>query len=953
MRPELRLAIKTLSARRSRSLLLVAVVAFSCALVIGISGTLEALNGAIAGHVSATVGDADVRVRSSTSDKVFDAAVLERVRAWKGVASASGRMQAAVTLSAERDVLRKRDDRYVREPRRFLCNAQANGNTLGTKSLPLLAGRHAEGPGEVVVDALLAAQMSWRGMSSRERAIEGDPVTRRGRPRDALGGKPPVLPEGSDRAEEAHAMNALVGVRVGETVNVVRQALPPVSISAVLANPARALRMIKSMGTTFQMPGLKGLAQQPQALTVVGVAAPPPLGGRAQCYMTLDALNALLATERAAGVDQIDVLLDRSVDPEAFVREHASELGEGFLVQTAGKVTAGLDRNMEAGRLGVLFATVLGFLASSFIIMTGMTTGVTERQRELGMLRAIGASRGQLARSQLFGGAIVGVLGAVVGLPLGAAVAWGLVQLLRLYLEVSFVMPPSLLAIGAGGALASGLIGAAFPAWRAAGVSPLEALASRAAPARPSRVALLAVVGVVLALVQVAIITLVKDGQRTFWLYALVGLPALFTGYFLMAVPVTCLTAKLLGGLISRALAVPPSMLKRSVLNTPYRHGFTAGSLMAGLSLMVAIWTQGGAIRRDWLGKIEFPDAFVTGLNLTPQSRETLEGLSFVESVTAIAIKPVEVDAFGVQALQKYKTSFMAFEPRRFFKMTKITWVEGDEATAIERLERGGAVIVAREFQIAKGLGVGDEFVCRSDGVEHRFDIVGVVTSPGLEMVSKFFNVGEDFTDQAMHAVFGSRKDLKEKLKSESIHLLQVKLKPGIDDDEAVDKMRDALAGAGILDAGSGRKIKELIVSFADGAIFAVTLVGFAAMIVAGFGVANVIVAGIQSRQYEFGVVRALGAGRWMVSRLVLAEAVVIAIAASIVGTAAGVQAALGDKRLDEAILGIRVNFELPWDRIAIGWGLVLLLSLAAAAPAVIALGRRAPRELLASMKGG
>ena len=78
-----------------------------------------------------------------------------------------------------------------------------------------------------------------------------------------------------------------------------------------------------------------------------------------------------------------------------------------------------------------------------------------------------------------------------------------------------------------------------------------------------------------------------------------------------------------------------------------------------------------------------------------------------------------------------------------------------------------------------------------------------------------------------------------------------------------------------------------------------------------------------------------------------------IAVAASIVGTTMGVQGALGGKRLDEALIGLKVSFQMPWDRVAIGCGLVLLLSLIASAPAVIALGGRSPRELLAAMKGG
>jgi len=86
---------------------------------------------------------------------------------------------------------------------------------------------------------------------------------------------------------------------------------------------------------------------------------------------------------------------------------------------------------------------------------------------------------------------------------------------------------------------------------------------------------------------------------------------------------------------------------------------------------------------------------------------------------------------------------------------------------------------VAREFKTAQHLGAGDTFVVKSEGKEYPFEIVGVVTSPGLEVVSKFFSVGEDFTEQAIHAVFGSRKDLKEKLGTDAISMIQIGLVEG------------------------------------------------------------------------------------------------------------------------------------------------------------------------------
>jgi putative ABC transport system permease protein len=452
--------------------------------------------------------------------------------------------------------------------------------------------------------------------------------------------------------------------------------------------------------------------------------------------------------------------------------------------------------------------------------------------------------------------------------------------------------------------------------------------------------------------IQILLVGVPRDGQVLFWGYVTAGLPLMFFGYFLLGVPTTLVLTRLLAGVLSKVLGLPARLLARTVEATPYRHGLTAGALMGGLALMVALWTNGGAFLRDWIDKIQFPDAFVSGLALSPQSQKTLDRMTdIVERTCAITLHPVETDAFGVRALQRYKTTFMAFEPEPFFAMMNPTWVEGDPRTAMPKLERGGAVIVAREFLIARGMGVGGMFRCRHNERDFEFEIVGVVTSPGLEVVSKFFNIGEDYTDQALHAVFGSRKDLKEKFGSDAVHLIQIDLKEGVDDEAALARFREALFGQ-ILDAGSGRQVKEFIRTFAGGGLLLVTGVAVAAMLVACFGVANVIIAGIQARQFEFGVLRAVGAQRGLLSRLVLGEALLIALAACVLGTLMGVQGSWAGQRIDRLLFGLDMRLRPPPLPIAVCWGITIALTLAAAGPPVLRLARKRPRELLGAVRG-
>lgn len=951
MRPALRLAISSLSARRSRSLLLIATLALCTALIAAVACAMNSVQASARKQAADTVGTADVRVKPMGDGRRFGSEMLDRVRAWEGVVRAEGRIEAPLTISKTLPALAKQSDgTFARADQKFSFTGIAIGlSDLSNPISPiaLVEGRLPRVSGEVVIDSSLLQRLSH----ARNKGVPNDQMgSRDNGVRVHLRGEHPPIPDRVSNPEDAERFNRLVGARLGDEIEVARQMLPNVNISAILSDPAKAAEIAGAAGVKLTPEMLTSILAKPVKLRIVGVCTPPPFGGRGRVFTTVETLGSILNGKDQ--LTQIDAVLEEGRDAEAFVAARGRELPEGMLLQTTAKVTSGLDRNIEASRLGLVFATLMAFFSAGFIIATAMTTGVSERTRELAILRCVGAERGFLVRSQLYVGLIVGVLGALVGLPLGLLIAAALVRLMREQVEVWLVVPAWGLILAGVGAVACGVLGAAFPAWLAARVSPLEALASRAkTPSRAGWAAFLAV-AIAAAGCHLAIVTLVSDAQWRFWLYVTVGVLLHFTAYFALSVPVTLLVTRVFAAPISALMRLPRKLVGRTIRATPYRFGFTAGSMMMGLSLLVGIWTQGSAIQRDWLNKLDFPDAFVTGLNLSTQSQQLVEALPFVDGTCAITIRSVQTDTFGVQALQQYRSTFIAFEPRAFFAMAKPQWVEGNEQDAIKALEAGGAIIVAREFQVARGVHVGDTFRVRDDGKEFDFKIVGVVTSPGLEVVSQFFAVGQDFAEQSLHAVFGSRKDLKEKFDSDAIHLLQIALKPGTDDTAAVEQIRETLAGAGILDAGSGRKVKEEILKFVRGGLFAASAVAIAAMAIAGFGVANLIIAGITARQFEFGVLQAVGAGRGLVVRLVLAEAVIIAVSAAILGTLMGAQGVFAVQRLDEALFGLELKMRPPPLPVAIGWGVTLLMTLGAAAPAIIALSRKKPRELLAAVKG-
>jgi putative ABC transport system permease protein len=851
-----RLATNSLSGRLSRSLLLIAAVALSAALITAVACAMASLNKAVEMRIASTVGAADLRVRHVGTNS-FSSSVVDTVRAWPEVRTAVPRARESIAL------------RNPRTERSSPVIAYGIAPELENSLRPfeIEAGRLVQADGELLLDS-----------------------------------------------RAARALDA----RVGDTIEI------------------------------------EVFGERPR-LTLVGIVKPPPLSfiiEREEAFLTLASLMPAVGKQDRIG--EIDILIREGVEPISMSERRKVELPPGLILQATERITSGLADSQDAQQIGFVLSSVLAFLAAAFIIMTGLTTGVTERTRELAVLRCVGATRGQLAASQLMVGLIVGFVGACVGVPLGALGTKAIVLMFPEQLPGGFAFSTLGLVLAVVGSTGAGLIGAAWPAVAATRVSPLEGLSVRSRPIRRRWLGICAAGGLLLVVVHAVSISLPLSSDVVFWGYMLVGVPSLMTGYFLLGVPVFLVLSRLLAGPLSVLLRLPARMLGRTVAATPYRHGFTAGAMMLGLAIMVSIWTNGRSVMNDWLGTLKLPDGFVYGLNFRPEVRDRIAALPEVAQTAAITLQPVGMErrqAAGIAGLTRFGTSFVGFEPRPFFEMTNVEWIQGSPESAIPELEKGGAVLVAREFLTARGIGVGSTITLRHNNQDFPFRVVGVITSPGLDVASQFLEVGDRYLDQAVNSVFGSRADMIKFFGNDSINFVQVQFRPGMGTREAMDKVKRAV-GPGVLIAVLATDMKDQIQRVIAGTLAVASVVAVGAMLVACFGVANLIVAGIQARRFEFGVLRAVGAPRGLLGRLVLGEALLIALTACVLGTLMGLQGSWAGLQIYRLMIGLVLNMHVPLDALALGWACVSAITLAAAGPAAWRLVAERPRTLLAAMKG-
>ncbi|MCC5828972.1 MAG: FtsX-like permease family protein [Phycisphaeraceae bacterium] len=710
-------------------------------------------------------------------------------------------------------------------------------------------------------------------------------------------------------------------------------------------------RLNARMGMELEVEG--GLADP---VTVVGVFNPPPI-------QLVERYVGLVTYEQARSlhgfpdrVDRLEVVLADGIDPDEFVARHAAGLPEGVEMQTPMAARAGVTQILRAMNYSLVGLIVLVYTSSAFIVLITLTTSVSQRTRELGILRCIGAARSQIAGGQLLSGLFIAAMGAGLGIPVGLLAAEQVASQEPAFFEMGVVIRVFDVLGCLAAALFTGLVAALYPAWLASSVTPMKALTMRARRPSSRTPWIFLGLGLVMVLIPPAVIYLDPDPQRAFWFHVFAGAPLTFIGYLTLCVPVFMLLIGVLVPPLARLMRVPVDLARGSLLATPVRNALTGGGLMVGLTMLIATWAIGRGSLGSFTDGLMMPQVFAFAPRIGDEQVRTVRDIEGVRRVCPSAMRSVELlnVRFGIEGLTPPSTRFVSFEPECFFSIAALDWIRGDPETALPRLQAGGAVLVSREYRLAFGADVGDTLIVRSTRADPEtgerypvpLQIAGVVSNRGLDLAVQALGMQGAFEEVAVAFIFGSQEDGRKHFALDSYDMLLIGVDPALADVEAlVNRIR----ARGRVEAISGAAVLEHIRGLSDSVMWISSFLALASLLIASAGVGNLVAAEIAARRFEFGVVRSIGSSRGMIGRLVVVQTIVVALVGCVLGTLAGSQAALIREALAERLLGFGYTTDPPWDVILVGWGLVLTGALLAAAWPIRRLISRHPRELLAA----
>ncbi|MBI3912461.1 MAG: FtsX-like permease family protein [Armatimonadetes bacterium] len=606
------------------------------------------------------------------------------------------------------------------------------------------------------------------------------------------------------------------------------------------------------------------------------------LGGN---VVLLDIATAQEVFDRVGRLDRIDLL----VAPRERARV-AAALGRllpaHVHVGDSQSRTRQVENMVRAFEISLVALTFIAVFVAMFMVFNAVSLAVLRRRGEIGILRSLGTTRRAVLRLFLAEALVLGLIGSALGLAAGTllarltlgAVARTLTDLYLIHIARQLHYDPAIYAQGMVLGVLTSLAAALAPATEASRTPPgqvmrqgvfLEARAPRLRRWTTTGLGMLALAGVVAWGTQV-----IREPAGGFFSAFLV-----LVGFSLLAPPVTAAAQGWLAPAARRLFGI------EGLLGARYLHDALARTAVIVASVMVAVGMMIGlaVMVRSFRNTV---DTWVT---------QTIKGDLYIEPVgrriTGSATRlPEEVIAAarslpGVAAVDTYRALRITYGGRVAYvaalefnvlaRYGRLRFMRGDSSALLSRLyrDREEGVVVTESFAFWHRVRPGDRITLATPDGARSFPVLGVFYDYSTD-------AGAVLMDRALYA------RLWHDSRTES---LAIYLPPGADVEATRRALLRRLGGRYALNVMANQDLRQRVMRVFDQTFQITYALQAITVLVAVLGVIASLTALILQRGREIGVLRAVGALRRQVRRIVLVEAGLIGLVGSVLGCVCGI----------------------------------------------------------------
>ncbi|MBM2619503.1 ABC transporter permease [Actinoplanes sp. LDG1-06] len=630
---------------------------------------------------------------------------------------------------------------------------------------------------------------------------------------------------------------------------------------------------------------------------------------------------------KAGSYSSVDISVAAGTDTGTLKADVQGVLGRELVVRTGDEAAddaAGPARSTSSSITRILLGfSGVAVLVGAFLIANAFSIVVTQRTKELALLRALGANRGQVRRSVLLEALIVSVLSSIVGFALGLLIGRAAASALGGSTGVpiaGFRLPVAALLVSFLVGIGVTLISALVPARRASRVAPVAAMRQALPTERPGKVR--TIVGAVLFGLGVAALVAGAAGGAVGAIG--VGGVATFVGIVLLTPALVRPATGLIRGLTR---STPARLGRLNAARNPQRAALTVVSLMIGVMLVTLVST--------------ILTSYRSTVTQTVQDNLNAE-LIIYSSSAGPGTTPPSIDPSALQKMRQEPgvaaAAGFSYETARVDGKDQLVyaWDDVDQMSRIASVRALSGTIGTDRVMVnestakSMGLAVGD----RTN--------VQLVRGPEVQL-----EVGAIFADtRVVDGFVVPWSQAGTGFRSPQPSQAYVQLADGATQADVRNRISTLLAGSPEVDVHDRSELIDDNAQALNMIISIVQVLLAIAMIIAILGVVNTLVLSILERVGELGMLRAVGMYRREVRRMIVTESVVMSVLGAVLGVVLGAGVGLAAVRAfnDQGITDV-----------AIPWPLMLVYVVASAIVGVLAAlapaGRAAKLDVLTAVR--
>ena len=655
----------------------------------------------------------------------------------------------------------------------------------------------------------------------------------------------------------------------------------------------------------------------PVNVTIVGLATFGTADGRGSATyagFTTNFAETVLMREPGKA-SSIAVAAEPGVSQGELVGRLDAVLPDGVEALTGAELTRELEEGIqgddnESFQQALLLFAGVALVVATFSIYNTFSILTAQRTRESALLRALGASRGQVLRSVAAEALAVGLLASVGGIAAGMGLATGLLAFMDALGLSTPASSPVLDASAIVAALAVGvtvtLLASLLPALRASRVAPLAALRDVAVdPSATSRRRAAAGVVITGAGIAMTIVGITGEAQPVAGLGAL----ATLIGVVVLGPVAARSAAAVLGAPLAARRDMSGVLARRNAMRNPRRTAGTAVSLLIGVAVVSLFTVVADSLKQsiDDLVRKQFAgDLVIVGegrgglsTDLAPAVAEVPE----VDAASPIGGAPLRIDGRDTLAT--------TLDPTTILSVVDLGVRDGSL-----RDLRPDQVAISVGYAQEHGLALGDPVTVEyPDGATRRPTVGAVYANDDLITSGGIALPREAFLPHTSRRVDVS---------------MLINLADGVSDAEgeaAVQRVADRFDAP---DVQTNQEFTQSIAGEIDVLLTVVYVLLILAIVIALMGITNTLSLSIHERTRELGLLRAVGQTRRQTRAMVRGEALIVALFGTVGGLGLGVF--LGWALVSAlAIDGFTSSFAVPTVSLAVVLALGALVGVVAA----------------------